>query len=76
MNNRETLTVHCTGRCKITEVWMGGTLYSQRITHRHGPIQWGGYNAHTLGMDCGHADDETCAGRRDRAALTNAVMAS
>ena len=72
MINREVLTAHCTGACRITEVWMGATLYGQRITHRHGPIQWGGYDAHTLGMDCAHLNEDTCPGLRDRLELTAA----
>lgn len=56
---------HCTPDCQVIERWMGGTLYSERVIHRHGPAAWGGYDAEVLGLCCPHDD---CQPRREAGA--------
>ena len=44
-------TVHpCTDACRAAEVWFGGTLYSRRVSHWHGPVPWEHVDVVTLGL--------------------------
>lgn len=56
----------CTAACEVRECWLGGQLLWRQTLHRHGgPVEWGAYDAHSLGMACAHVD-ETCPARRGR----------
>jgi hypothetical protein len=40
----------CTDACRPVEVWFGGTLYSRRVSHWHGPVPWEHVDVVTLGL--------------------------